>query len=96
MVDIGFFEKALGREWVEKTTAELQKMAWPVKYNGHVYNGYDIPKVVRKFYDRLEEGGSRLEKTELNDIIIENLVFLFVNEEDDLAAALVAVGEGDN
>jgi hypothetical protein len=89
IVDIGFYERLFGRQWIETTVTALEKKVIPVKKHGHLYRGF-TPEAVDTFYEQLKKAGSILERNPLHDQIASSLVFIFTNTEQDLAAALDA------
>jgi len=89
VVDVAFFTKVFGRQWVESTIAALEKRVVPVRRQGRVYNGY-TPEAVAELYSRLQKYELKVERSMVNDRIVENLVFILTNTEESLSAALAA------
>lgn len=89
IVDAGFYEKLFGPHWIETTVKALETKVLPVEQNGHHYKGY-TPEAVDTFYEQIKKAGAMLERNPLHDRIVANLVFVFTNTEQDLAAALDA------
>ena len=93
VVDTAFFAKVFGRKWLESTIAALEKRVLPVRREGRVYNGH-TPEAVAEFYLRLQKRGVNVERSMVNDRIVENLVFILTNNEESLSAALAADDSG--
>jgi hypothetical protein len=93
VVDTAFFAKVFGRKWLESTIAALEKRVLPVRRQGRVYNGH-TPEAVAEFYLRLQKRGVNVERSMVNDRIVENLVFILTNNEESLSAALAADDSG--
>ena len=93
VVDVAFFTKVFGRQWVESTIAALEKRVVPVRRQGRVYNGY-TPEAVAELYSRLQKYELKVERSMVNDRIVENLVFILTNNEESLSAALAADDSG--
>ena len=89
VVDVAFFTKVFGRQWVDSTIAALEKKVVPVRRQGRVYNGY-TPEAVAELYSRLQKYELKVERSMVNDRIVENLVFILTNTEESLSAALAA------
>jgi hypothetical protein len=89
VVDVAFFTKVFGRQWVESTIAALEKRVVPVRRQGRVYNGY-TPEAVAELYSRLQKYELKVERSMVNDRIVENVVFILTNTEESLSAALAA------
>lgn len=89
VVDTAFLARVFGRKWLESTTDALEKKVLPVERKGRVYRGH-TPQAVAEMYDRIRSGGVNLERSAIHDRILENIVFILMNSEKALSAALTA------